>query len=97
MPLERDLWSEGKCGFKLIQYLSLGIPAVADPVGVNKDIIEQNINGYLCANADEWYQALKKLLTDIDLRKEFGKNGRDSIVKSYSIVANTDTFLGLFK
>ena len=48
MPLPSDKWSEGKCGFKLIQYMALGIPAVASPVGVNSIIIEPGINGYLC-------------------------------------------------
>ena len=46
MPLQADTWSEGKCGFKLIQYLSLAIPALASPVGVNKVIIQEGINGY---------------------------------------------------
>lgn len=97
MPLEADLWTEGKCGFKLIQYLALGIPAIANPVGVNKNIIENGINGYLCSNPDEWFHSLKKLIMDVSLRKQLGMNGRDKIIKSYSITANTDNFLSLFR
>jgi glycosyltransferase involved in cell wall biosynthesis len=96
MPLVADAWSEGKCGFKIIQYLALGIPAVASPVGVNKDIVEEGKNGFLCSTEDEWYLALKNLLEDGNLRAEMGKLGREKIVKEYSIQANAENFLSLF-
>jgi glycosyltransferase involved in cell wall biosynthesis len=96
MPLQNDIWSEGKCGFKLIQYLSLGIPAVASPVGVNKQIIEQGVNGYLCTEVADWEKALSGLLTDIRRREEMGINGRKKIVQSYSMTAYKNGFLKLF-
>lgn len=96
MPLEADPWSEGKCGFKIIQYLALGIPAVASPVGVNKTIIDDE-NGFLCATEEEWYKALSRLLFETSLRNEMGKAGRKKIVSGYSIQSNADLFLGLFK
>ncbi|WP_139256340.1 glycosyltransferase [Flavisolibacter ginsengisoli] len=97
MPLEADRWSEGKCGFKIIQYLALGIPAVASPVGVNAKIIENNQNGYLCQNENEWYQSISLLLDDRYLRKEMGRKGREKIIREYSIHVNADLFLELFK
>lgn len=35
MPLPDGPWERGKGGFKLLQYMSFGIPAVASPVGIN--------------------------------------------------------------
>ena len=96
MPLKDDDWSEGKCGFKLIQYLSLGIPAVASPVGVNKVIIDQGKNGFLCNNDNEWKEALTKLITDIQLRKQAGSLGRQKMLEEYSIAANKDKFIQTF-
>jgi glycosyltransferase involved in cell wall biosynthesis len=96
MPLANDLWSEGKCGFKLIQYMALGMPVVASPVGVNKEIVEKEINGFLCAHPNEWYTALKKLITDTPLRTGMGTKGRQKIVSHYSIQANSGAFVGLF-
>ncbi|MBO9681971.1 MAG: glycosyltransferase family 4 protein [Flavisolibacter sp.] len=96
MPLKEDAWSEGKCGFKLIQYMALGIPAVASPVGVNKQIIDHGINGYLCSSDEEWIQYLTELLSDEQKRREFGKKGRDKIVREYSIQSNASNFLSLF-
>ena len=96
MPLYADAWSEGKCGFKLIQYLSLGMPAIASPVGINKTIIEDGKNGFLCESESEWYEALKQLMTDASLRADLGLVGRQKMKAQYSIQANTGVFLSLF-
>jgi glycosyltransferase involved in cell wall biosynthesis len=96
MPLIADEWSEGKCGFKIIQYLALGIPAVASPVGVNKDIVEEGFNGYLCSSEEDWYSSLKRLMNDCELRSEMGRRGREKIVREYSVQANAENFLSLF-
>lgn len=96
MPLSQDEWSEGKCGFKLIQYLALEIPSVSSPVGVNKKIIENNINGYLCNSAEEWYNAMEKLILDRELRKRMGREGRKKITREYSLLSNADNFVAMF-
>jgi len=96
MPLTDDEWSEGKCGFKLIQYLSLEIPAVSSAVGVNKQIIEQGVNGFLCTNEEQWYQAIETMINDKALRKSMGINGRQKIIASYSLRSNSANFLSLF-
>ena len=95
MPLENDQWSEGKCGFKLIQYLALGIPAIASPVGVNKKIITPD-NGFLCTSKQEWEKALRILINDAELREKMGSSGREKIVSNYSVRANAGIFLDLF-
>lgn len=96
MPLKADAWSEGKCGFKLIQYLSCGIPAVADPIGVNKDIIVHGVNGFLCDDKEAWKASLIQLLQDAALRKQMGTAGREKIVQEYSIQSQREKFLRLF-
>lgn len=96
MPLKEDAWSEGKCGFKLIQYMALGIPAIATPVGVNKKIIEDGVNGYLCNTEEEWLARLKELLADERKREIMGRRGREKIVAQYSLSSNASNFLSLF-
>jgi len=96
MPLTEDKWSEGKCGFKLIQYFSCGIPGVASPVGVNKSIVEENVNGFLCTTNDEWRASLKKLLVDQSLREKMGLAGRQKVIEQYSIQSQKQKFIQLF-
>ena len=97
MPLTNDEWSKGKCGFKIIQYLSLEIPAVSSAVGVNKSIIKHGVNGFLCDTEEEWYNCIENLLLNAQLRKDFGKNGRRKIIEKYSLSSNKLNFVGLFQ
>lgn len=97
MPLKNDAWSEGKCGFKLIQYLSLGIPAVANSVGVNKQIINEGLNGFLADDAVQWEHSLRQLLKNEALRTEMGKKGREKIISEYSITSQKSNFISLFR
>lgn len=96
MPLQADAWSEGKCGFKLIQYHALGIPALASPVGVNSKIIEPGVNGYLCVTDEEWLRGMQTLLDNPQLCRTFGEAGRKKTVAEFSIRANTPAFISLF-
>jgi glycosyltransferase involved in cell wall biosynthesis len=96
MPLTHDEWSEGKCGFKLIQFLALEIPAVSSPVGVNKIIIEEGVNGYFANSDDDWYHTIEKLMLNKHLRKEMGRAGRNKIIAQYSLRSNAGNFIRLF-
>ena len=85
MPLPDEPWERGKCGFKLIQYMACGLPVVASPVGVNSEIVEEGVNGYLASSNVEWIQSLNRLIADSELRTRLGKNGRKKIEEIYSL------------
>jgi|SRR5688572_20962700 len=96
MPLKKGPWFEGKCGFKLIQYLACGIPAVASPVGVNSKIIIHNENGFIANDKTEWAMYIKLLINDAGLRTQMGAAGRRQIEENYSLNGLTHPFLSLF-
>jgi glycosyltransferase involved in cell wall biosynthesis len=96
MPLEDDLWAQGKCAFKALQYLALGMPAVVSPVGMNTEVVQNDYNGYVCQTPDEWYTALRKLLVDTDLRIRLSKAARITVEQRYSVQSNASNFLQLF-
>ena len=97
MPLPDDEWSKGKCGFKALQYMALGLPAVASAVGVNSTIIRHMENGCLCNTEDEWVDVLGKLIANADLRKRLGRAGRQMVIDRYSVTSNCSNFLSLFE
>jgi glycosyltransferase involved in cell wall biosynthesis len=97
MPIPDDDWAKGKCGFKALQYMSLGIPALVSPVAVNKEIVDNGINGYWCNSNEEWKTAITTLIQDADLRVKMGVAAKEKIKNHYSVESNTVNFLNLFK
>lgn len=84
-PLTDDDWSRGKCGFKAIQFMACGVPVVAAAVGVNREIIQDGVNGFLASTPAEWTDKLERLLTDGALRARFAIEGRRTIEERYSL------------
>ena len=84
MPLKMDAWCKGKCGFKLLQYMSLEIPSVATPIGVNEQIVRQGVNGFLAKESSDWERYLSELLTNRGLRADMGKAARSTVLEGYS-------------
>jgi glycosyltransferase involved in cell wall biosynthesis len=82
MPLPDEPWERGKCGFKLIQYMACARPVVASPVGVNSQIVEHNVNGFLARTDQEWRSALDALC-DATLRTRQGNAGRQRVEALY--------------
>jgi glycosyltransferase involved in cell wall biosynthesis len=87
MYLPDDPWTRGKCGFKLIQYMALGKPVVASPVGANLDIVKHGVNGYLAQTFDDWSECLIRLLKDATLRESLGREARQTVEASFSVRA----------
>lgn len=96
MPLPRDNWTEGKCGMKGLLYMSTGKPAVVSNIGVNNDIIENGVNGFLCNGEDQWYNVLSELIENDKLRKQIGDQGRKTVVNKYSTLSQRDNYLNLY-
>ena len=97
MPLHNDPWSRGKCGFKLIQYMSCKKPVVASPVGVNCSIVENEKNGFLVNSLDEWFSAFEKLYLDEKLRVKMAKNNFKKIEDEFNYEKNCNYYVKLMK
>jgi glycosyltransferase involved in cell wall biosynthesis len=93
MPLNDDLWSRGKCGLKMIQYLSVGVPTVCTPVGINCDIVQNGYNGFWATNPQEWANRIVTLIQNRDLRQRMGYNGMRTVEKEYSLSVTSEKFL----
>jgi len=85
MPLYPGPWENGKCGLKLINYMAAGLPTVASPVAVNRQIIDEDITGFKVDSEEEWIAALTRLRDDPALRRRLGAAGRAKVERQYSL------------
>ncbi|ANM32192.1 hypothetical protein ABI59_10355 [Acidobacteria bacterium Mor1] len=83
MPLADDPWTRAKCGFKLLQYMAAGLPCVASPVGVNREIVTTDC-GFLCDDTEAWRRALQTLLESAGTRGAMGRSGRSRAAGHYA-------------
>lgn len=101
MPLPDTPWERGKCGYKLIQYMGCGVPVIASPVGINREIVADGANGFFAEDTDGWVRALKYCLVNYSELKRMGAHGRETVKAGYSleviapkIVATLQTAVG---
>ena len=92
MPLKTTKWEEGKCGFKLIQYMASGLPIIASCVGFNRKIVDKNI-GFLANNDDEWEEALEYFIKNRSQIQVYGKNARKKAEKFYALQSWSEVML----
>lgn len=96
MPLYNGAWENGKCGFKLIQYGLVGLPALASAVGTNNEICGKN-SPILCYGQQDWSRKLLRLITNKNIRKRNAKTLFDNIHARYSYYANLTKIIKIIK
>jgi glycosyltransferase involved in cell wall biosynthesis len=92
-PIDASLyagWAAGKSGFKAIQYMAVGVPYVATPVGGSAEIGVAGTTHLFAETPEDWYRALASLLTNVKMRREMGAAGRRFVIENYGLEAQAD-------
>lgn len=97
MPLTDDEWSRGKCGFKALQYMAMESATVVSPVGVNREIIQDGVNGFFAETTDDWIKKLSQLIDSKELRERMGSAARNTVIDKFSVLAQRENYLRYFK
>lgn len=95
--LPDDSWSQGKCGLKVLQYMAAGLPVVANPVGVQRDMVRHGENGFLAETPAQWREAIHRLASDAPLRRRMGLAGRRRLEADYSVTRGAGIWLKVLK
>ena len=82
---------------KIVQYYGAGVPAVCTPVGMNRDIVEDGVNGFWATNAEQWERRLLDLMKDEGMRKKMGLKGRERVEREYSLGVSAPRVLNVLK
>lgn len=89
MPLPRNGWTEGKCGYKALQYMAAGVPTVAERWGANCRIIADGLTGCLFTGPEEFKQQIRKLRNDPATAHSLGSAARKAVEDGYSTAVIT--------
>jgi glycosyltransferase involved in cell wall biosynthesis len=97
VPLPLTPWTRTKFYLKLIQYMALGIPPVATPLGSNPTVIEHGKTGFLAADDAEWRQYVERLVVDGELREQIGRAASEEAHARYTLQANAERIIAAFR
>jgi len=97
MPLADTEWSRGKCALKMIMYMAVGIPSIVSPVGVGKQLVEQNEVGIAAETESEWYDVLNHLHLEQDVASRLGAQGRKLVEDQFSVKENVLKLAAIFR
>jgi glycosyltransferase involved in cell wall biosynthesis/SAM-dependent methyltransferase len=89
MPLRDTPWEQGKCAYKLIQYMACGLPTVASPIGANLEVVIEGETGFFADTASAWVEKMELLLCDAALRQRLGHGGRVRVDAEYCLQRTT--------
>lgn len=92
-PMQDNPWTRGKCALKILQYMAAGLPVVASPAGVNKDVVLDGETGYLAETETQWTNRLQTLIANPALRERLGRQGRQQVLDSYSEASTASKML----
>jgi glycosyltransferase involved in cell wall biosynthesis len=85
MPLDDDLWARGKCSFKMLTYMAVGLPVVVSPVGMNREVLERGVCGFAATTKDDWVGTIGTLIDNPSLANQMGCQGRHIVELYYDL------------
>jgi glycosyltransferase involved in cell wall biosynthesis len=87
MPLVKNERSLGRCGYKAIQYMGLGLPVLCSNVGDAARVVVNDKTGIVASTPDDWEKAILALTSSRELRERLGAAGRERAAREYSFQA----------
>jgi glycosyltransferase involved in cell wall biosynthesis len=92
-----DSWSLGKCGLKVLQYMAAGLPVVANPVGIHREMVIHGETGFIASTPQQWAEAVHRLAADPLLRNKLGAAGRYLAEKRYGVSVWESRFIDVIR
>lgn len=97
MPLIDDPWCAGKCSYKMLCYLAVGLPVVVSPFGMNQDVLDLAVLGFAATTETEWIAAMLCLIDNPQLRNTMGAAGRSAVEYHFSLQALSKRYASVFR
>jgi glycosyltransferase involved in cell wall biosynthesis len=100
MPLAGTDEDKGKCGFKLLQYMGLGIVSIASAVTANEEIMGdagEGRAGFLVRSQAEWEPVIRRALANRAGFQKIGEAARARVREKFSHEAHEERYVEFLK
>jgi glycosyltransferase involved in cell wall biosynthesis len=97
VPVPITEWNKRKFFMKSAQYMALGIPAVASPIGSNPEVIEHGGTGFLADTTAQWVEYLELLIRDHPMRVRMSHKAAQVARERFSLEANAGKVIEAFR
>lgn len=97
LPLPDTPWNRRKFFLKLVQYMSLGIPSIATPIGSNPEVLQPGKTGLLATGDRDWLQAMQYLIDQPDERLRMGAKAATIAHQRYTLQARAEEIVAAFR
>ena len=87
VPLKNCLFNEAKSENEWFEAALVKVPTIASNIGGFKQAILHGKTGLLCKNPEEWYNAMKSLITDGSLRQKIASNAYEVCKEQYNTLS----------
>ena len=67
------------------------------PVGMNTEVVEDGVSGFLANTPEQWKERIRALAADPALRERMGRAGRARALEAYSFEAHYPRFLEVMR
>lgn len=84
LPVAAHPGNRYKFFLKLLQYMAVGLPVVAQRAGANAQVIEDGVNGFVVDTPVQWVERLDMLIRDAELRQRVGAAARQTVLDRYT-------------
>jgi L-malate glycosyltransferase len=97
VPVPLTRWTPHKFFLKLVQYMALGIPPVATPLGSNATVITDGETGFLARDDAEWQRTVGRLVGDAELRERIGQRAAALAHERFTLQSNAEKIVAAFR
>lgn len=96
-PLEEDIYNKSKSCIKYSEVSSAGVPGVYQDIRQYRNIITDGVNGFLAKNDSDWYNKIKKLIDNKELRRSMGQKTFENVKENRDIKDIIPKYAEFFK
>ena len=85
IPCANNFFNDARSNVKFLEWSAIKAATVSAPATSYLNCIEHGITGFFAKKTNQWYEYLKLLIEDVDLRKKIGQNAFNYTHENYSV------------